>query len=247
MERQEKNTFISLKWDRYSLIVVRNNCFQNLITWGCCRPADLELLELQNVVWNQCLEELRKNKCEYIIAWFNEQEVFIYNKLRRVHTYWNEKFIAWYTYWIKKPNNYVVAWVENMVRRYYRISVMPRRCLYDLLVEANNTGYITENELVIKRCYKKKTQEGWNWLNRQQQMTLKQLKMYTARTAELWEKDERDTCDWNEFTMLRQKFNVRNAIKINKILKEWTKEEMDRIIRLVKTEKNYREVINKFA
>lgn len=246
MERQEKNTFISLKWDRYSLIVVRNNCFQNLINNTCCKPADLELLELHNDLWEQCLEELRKNKCDYIIAWYNDQEVMIHNRGNRIHSYGKDKILSWYTYRIKKPNNYVVAWVDSFVRRYYRISVMPRRCLYDLLVEANNTWYVCEAELIIKKRTNKKYNKG-SWLTKQQQIIMKQLKMYTARVAELWEKDERDVFDWNEVAMFRQKFNIRNAVKINKILKEWNKEEIDKIIKLVKTEKNYREVINKFA
>lgn len=246
MENNTKDTFISLKWDRYSLIVIRNNCFKDLTTNACCHPKDIELLELRNELWKQCLEELRRNKCEYIIAWYNDQEVMINNKTNRVHTFDNEKFMAWYTYRIKRPNNHVVAAVENMTRKYYRITVMPRRSLYDLIVEANNTWYISESELVIKKRSIKQYNK-WGGLNKDQKIIMKQLRMYTRRVAEIWDKDEWNIYDENELAMYRQKFNIKKAIKINKILKSWDKEKIDKIISLVKTAKTYHEVINNFS
>lgn len=246
MENNTKNTFISLKWDRYSLIVIRNNCFKDLSTGTCCNPKDIELLELKNELGIQCLEELRRNKCEYIIAWYNDQEVMIYNKTPRIHAYGKERISAWYTYRIKKPNSYVVTGVEMVTRKYYRITVMPRRSLYELIVEANNTWYITENDLVVKKRASKQYNK-WTWLNKEQKIILKQLKMYTERVAELWSKDEWNEYDENELAMYRQKFNIRNAIAINKIIKNWTKEQIANLIELVKTEKNYKEVINNFV
>jgi hypothetical protein len=46
---------------------------------------------------------------------------------------------------------------------------------------------------------------------------LKNLKRYSKRVSEIWNKEERDEADDNELTMYRQKFNIMNAITISDV------------------------------
>ena len=246
MENNTQDTFISMKWDRYSLVVIKNWCFWDIVRNTCCKPTDVELLDLQNELWKECLKELRRNNCDYIIAWYNDQEVIVFNKASRLHTYWKKRFRAWYTYRIKRPNNYVVAGVDIYTRNYYRMTVMPRIKLYDLIVEANNNWYILENEVTLRKHYAQNPNSKWTWLNRQQKTIMKQLKMYTQRVAELAAKDTRDKYENNELAMYSQKFNIRKAVEINKVLKNWEKEKMNIILSFVRTSKTYYDVINNF-
>lgn len=243
----EKMTFLRRNDIKLSLIVTQYSCYKDLVLDKKCKTKELKVCELTNDIWEQCLMELEKNKCSYIIAWYNNDNVAIYTKLNKLISIWKSRFWVWYTYWINKPNNHLIWDIDWYVTRYRWYSVMPWNTLYRLICEANYNWYILEWDL--KDNYRKNyvQKKASTLLDKQQRIVLKNLKRYSNRIKELWDRDEPTQEEDYEMMMYRKKFNVMNAIKIAKVFESWDEEQIKKIMDLVKDSKIYYEVINRYT
>ena len=227
-----------------SLIVTQYRWYKDLISNKRCKIKELTYWPFTSDIWIQCLLELKKNWCEYIVAWYNNDLVAIQSKLNKIVTIKWTRFWVWYTYRAKKVDNYLIWNIDWYVTRYLWYSVMPWRVLYNLICEANKNWYIKEKEL--KKQYRTRNKISHWELDSKWNIILKNLKRYSKRVKEIWDKDERNEADDNELTMYRQKFNIMNAIAISDIFESWSEIEIKKIIELVKNSKNYYEVINNY-
>lgn len=243
----KKASFLRRNNIDHSLIIIQYDGYKDLVFDQKCKTKDLRTCELTNELWEQCLTELEKNNCEYIIAWYNDENIAIYSKLNKLVSIEKSKFRVWYTYWINKPSNHLIWDVDWYVTRYKWYSVMPRSILYRLICEANYKWYVLEWDL--KLSYKKNyiQKKASDSLDKQQRIVLKNLKRYSNRIKELWDKDDPTQEEDNEMMMYRKKFNIMNAIDIAKLFESWDEKQIKTVVNLVKKSKNYYEVINNYV
>lgn len=247
ISKENTEYYIRRKDVENSLVVIQHNGYKDLISNRKCDIKEIEVCELTTWVWIECISELRKNNCEYIIAWYDNSNVVLYTKLNKIISIWKKRFCVWYTYWIKKISNRLI-WNEDwFVSRYYWYSVMPRMTLYNLIVEANYNWYVLEKDLKKKYIKKNTQRKTSTWLNKEKKNILRNVKRYSIRVKELWDLDEPTQLEDNEMMFYRQKFDITKALKIAEVFKNENEEEINKIISLVKTAKTYHEVINNFS
>lgn len=227
------------KWDW--LIVQRKWRFYNLYSWTTLFSKNVWFWLLTNPIANSVMDVLEKNWLSYIIWWYNNDEIAIYNHEKKIIvSKWKRSYSSW-TYWIKRINHEALVVFDSSAIKYPYFTIFKWNDIYEIIISSIEWWFVMENEIVPNKSW---------WLskiklNEKEKIIYRQAVMYSKRIVSLSSKFDVTMEDMNELANYSDVDVYRAEMIVNELKNNYNAT-LAKLRSQAIWKKTYKEIINSF-